>query len=283
MQKQVVLSADSPAEMPEHVRRKLDVRTMPLYVNMQGRSLRDGEEVRAGDVFALYEREKAIPSTSAGSVGDYQAHFAQTSGDGARAVVHFCIGGTISSSCANAGLAARECPDVYVVDSESMSVGLSLQLLRASALRTLGQDAGTIAARAEAYKKKVRTTALLGTLAFIRKSGRVTAVSALGANLLGIRPVLQMLDGQGGVYKKLRGKPSAVHAQYIDDLLARPEEIDGAAAFLYHTGLPLEEFYAAEDYVRSYGLFRELHTGQAGAVTSTHLGERSLILMFALK
>ena len=283
MQKQVILSADSPAEMPEHVKRQLDVQIMPLYVNIKGASLRDGEEVSAGDVFGLYEQEKVIPTTSAGSVGDYEAHFMRVSEDGIRAVVHFCIGGTISSSCNNARIAAGECPDVYVIDSESMSVGLSLQLLHAGGLRAQGQDAQAIAVGAEAYKKRVRTTALLGTLSFIRKSGRVTALSALGANLLGIRPVLQMLDGQGGVYRKLRGRPALVHAQYIDDLLAQPEGIDGTVAFLYHTGLPLDEFYAAEDYVRSFGIFQEIHTGQAGAVTSTHLGERCLLLLFAME
>ena len=283
MQKQVVLSADSPAEMPETLRRRLDARILPLYVNMHSRSLRDGEEVSAQDVFGFYAREKVIPTTSASSVGDYEAHFNRAAGDGARAVVHFCIGGAISSSYNNACLAAQECRDVFVIDSESMSVGLSLQLLHADALRKQGQGAEEIAAQAELFKKQVRTTAVLGSLTFIRKSGRVTALEALGANLLGIKPVMQMLDGQGGVYKKLRGKSSIVHAQYIDDLLAQPEEIDDGAAFLFHTGLPLEEFYAAEDYVRSYGLFRELYTGEAGAVTSTHLGEGCLLLIFAKK
>jgi DegV family protein with EDD domain len=283
MREQVILSADSPAEMPQHVLRRLGVQFMPLYVNLQGRSLRDGAEVTAADVFALYAREKVIATTSAGSVGDYEAHFRQVSSGGARPVVHFCIGGKISSSYDNASIAARDCPGVFVIDSESMSVGLSLQLLYADALRAQGQEARMIAFQAESYKKRVRTTALLHSLTFMRRGGRCSAVSALGANLLGIRPVVQMLDGQAGVYKKLRGRPALAHAQYIDDLLERPGDIDGAAAFLYHTGLPLEEFYAAEEYVRSYGIFGELHTGQAGAVTSTHLGERCLLLVFAYR
>ena len=284
MQKQVILSADSPAEMPEHVKRQLDLQTVPLYVNMKDRSLRDGVDVSAEDVFEFYAKEKSVPSTAAVPVGDYEAHFARISEGGTRAVVHFCIGNLISSSYSNACIAARECADICVVDSGSMSVGMSLQLLHAHGMRAQGLSAADIAAEAESYRQRVRTTLLLGSLAFLRKSGRCSAVSALGANLLGIRPVVQMPNGQGvGIYKKLRGRPALVQAQYIDDLLAQPEKIDNTVAFLYHTGMPLEDFYAAEDYVRSFGIFKEIHTGQAGAVTCTHVGERCLALMFAYK
>jgi len=281
VQKKVVLSSDSPGELPESLQRELDIRYMPIWVNMRGQSLRDGVELSPMDVFDFFYNEKEVAGTSAGSLGDYEEHFAKASEDGKNAVLHFALGGAISSSYNNAVIAAQTFGDVYVVDSQSLSVGMALQLLRAHRLRGEGLEAAAIAAEAERYKKRVRAAGLIGSLDFIRKSGRVTAVEALGANLLGIQPAMHFVDGRAVIYKKLRGRAAAVQAQWIDDLLDSPEGIDGTAAFVYHTNMPEAEYSAAVERVRKSGIFRVVYTGRAGAVTGTHLGDKALMLGFA--
>jgi DegV family protein with EDD domain len=283
MQKHIILSSDSPADLPQDLMELHQVHTLPLYVNLLGRSLRDGLDITPPEIFHTYEQSKIVPKTSAIPVGDYQTYFAELTHGGENAVVHFCIGGEISSSYQNALIAAHEAEDVYVIDSESMSVGLSLQLLHVARLRAEGLGAAEIAENAQSWRKRVRTTALLGSVTYMRRSGRCSAVSALGANLLGIRPVLAMTDGHLAALKKLRGKPQEVQRLYLEDLLAEPENIDPEIAFLYHTGISPEEFLAAKALVESKGIFKEIRSGHAGCITCVHCGDKCLIFMYATK
>ncbi|MDR3314513.1 MAG: DegV family protein [Oscillospiraceae bacterium] len=283
MAKPVVLSTDSPADLPQDLQDLHKIRSIPLYVNILGRSLRDSIDITPPEIFNTYARNKIVPTTSAIPVGEYQAHFTELLHAGANAVVHFCIGGLISSSYQNAAIAAQDFEDVYVIDSESMSIGITLQLLHAAQLRAAGRSAAEIAEDALLWRKRVRTTALLGSVTYMRRSGRCSAVSALGANLLSIRPVLGMTDGKLAALKKLRGKPQDVHRQYLEDLFDAPENIDPEIAFLYHTGISPEEFLAAKALVESKGVFREVRSGHAGCITCTHCGDKCLILMYAYK
>jgi DegV family protein with EDD domain len=283
MKKPVIISADSPCDLPQDILAQNDFRTIPLYVNLMGRSLRDGIDISPAEIFSAYDQHKVIPTTSAVPVGDYQEHFETLLAGGSNEVVHFCIGGTISSSYQNAVTAVREFEGVHLVDSESMSVGIALQLLHAAKLREEGESAEAIAREAQHYRKRVRTTALLGSPTYMKRSGRCSAVSALGANLLNIRPMLGMIDGKLSALKKLRGKPASVQQQYIQELLAAPEQIEPSIAFLYHTGITPEEFINAKAAVENTGIFQEVRTGHAGSVTCTHVGDHCVIFMYAMK
>ncbi|MDR2525163.1 MAG: DegV family EDD domain-containing protein [Oscillospiraceae bacterium] len=283
MQKPVLLSTDSPAELPADLMQTHQIKTIPLYVNIAGRSLRDGIDITPPEIFHTYEQEKIVPTTSAIPVGEYQEHFAALTDGGKNAVVHFTIGGQISACYQNAVIAAQEFPGVFVVDSQSMSVGITLQLLHLAKKRAEGLDAAALAAEAEQWRGRVRTTALLGSVTYMRRSGRCSAVSAMGANLLGIRPVLGMPGGKLTALKKLRGKPIQVQKQYLEDALANPENIEPEIAFLYHSGVSPEEFLTAKALVEGKGIFAEVRSGFAGCITCTHCGDKCLIFMYATK
>ncbi|MDR2647060.1 MAG: DegV family EDD domain-containing protein [Oscillospiraceae bacterium] len=281
--KQVILTSDSPADFPQGLNARLKIRTIPLYVNLQGRSLRDGIEVTPAEIFALYDQQNVIPTTSAIPVGDYKFFFAELLEDGKNEIVHFCIGGQLSSSYQNAVTAAKEFEGVYVIDSESMSVGITLELIHAAAQRDAGLDAASLAEDALKYRRLVRITALLGSPTYMKKSGRCSAVSALGANLLNIRPVIGMSEGKLSSLKKLRGKPADVQMQYLAGLLENPDKFDTRAAFLYHTGVTPDEFQAQIKFVESKGIFEKLYTGHAGSITCTHVGDKATIFAYLVQ
>ncbi|MDR0531575.1 MAG: DegV family protein [Oscillospiraceae bacterium] len=283
MRQEIRLSSDSPADLPQEWYEQTGVATIPLIVNLKGESRKDWQEITPEEIFEVFQAEKIIPTTSAIPVGEYEEFFRCVSEDGQYPVVHFTIGGKISCTYQNACIAAQTLENIYIIDSESMSCGVGLQLIHAAQLRAQGLDAQALAKECDQWKRNVRTTAFLGSPAYMHKSGRCSAVSAMGANLLNIRPVMQMKEGTLSVHKKLRGKPLQVQQQYLEDLLAEPETIDPSLALLYHTGVTEEEFAAALDYVQGRGIFEEIITGRSGSVTSTHIGDKCLLLMFAKK
>ncbi|MCL2106474.1 MAG: DegV family protein [Oscillospiraceae bacterium] len=282
-QKPVILSADSAADLPADIAERHGIVTIPIYVNLMGQSLRDGIDVTTRDIFAAFRGRGEIPTTSAIPIGEYEALFARLTRGGACAAVHWCISSGISSCYQNAAIAAREFEDVYVIDSESITIGLAMQLLHAARLRENGAAAAEIAEEARRFRGQVRLTALLGSVDYMRKGGRCSAVSALGANLLGIRPMLQFEESKLGVHKKLRGKTQAVREQFIAEQFEAPETIDPSIALLYHSGLSEEEFSALVAQVEDRAVFQELRTGSAGAVISSHCGEGSVYMAHVIK
>ncbi|MDR1464320.1 MAG: DegV family protein [Oscillospiraceae bacterium] len=281
MPKPILLSTDSTADLPPEDAQRYQVSSLPIYINLFGMSFRDGIDISPAEIFTAYAEQRVIPTTSAIPVGDYEDYFTRLTENGTKAVLHFCLGGEISSSYRNAVIAAKELEDVYVIDSESMSVGMALQIIRAGQWRDKGSlSAAELAEVCLRERKRVRTTALLGSPTYMHKSGRCSAVSALGANLLSIRPMLGMTDGRLGVIKKLRGKSAAVQHEYISILLEESERIDPSIGFLYHTGVSPEEFASAVAQVEGAEIFRELRTGHGGSVLCTHCGDRCLIFMY---
>ncbi|MDR1735020.1 MAG: DegV family EDD domain-containing protein [Oscillospiraceae bacterium] len=278
------ISTDSPADLPEDLRLKYEIPFVELYVVMEGTGYKDKTGITPEQIFDYYHSTKKIPTTSAVPIGDYLDFFRGLKAENGNApIVHFTIGGKISCSYQNAVEASKEFEEVYVIDSESMSIGIGLLLLWSAGERDKGISAKDLAAAAELKKKKVRTTALLGEITYMKHSGRVTSVQAMGANMLGIRPVLGMTDGILGQVRKLRGKAQELRRQYIDFLLEEPAKIDTSICMLAHTSIPPEDFETAEEQVRSLDIFKQMYTMQAGSVLSVHIGDGCLVFMYFLK
>ena len=134
-------------------------------------------------------------------------------------IVHLDISAELSNTFNAARLAAAELEGVYVVDSRMLSTGVGLLAIEGAECRDRGMGAAEIAEHLESLTGKVSTSFVLDTLEFMWKGGRCTGVAALGANLLKLKPGLEMKDGKLGVYKKYRGNIEKVYEQYIRERL----------------------------------------------------------------
>ena len=280
----IIISTDSPADMPPEIRERYGIRVIPLHILMGERCYEDGVNVTPPDLFAYYKETGKLPTTSAVSIAEYIDFFEELTADGS-AVVHISFTSKLSSTYQNAVLAAEEVDNVFVVDSKSLTTGITLLCNKAAEMAAAGFDAPTIAHEMEYKREKVVTTFILDKLEFLHKGGRCSGVTALGANILGIKPSIVMQDGALVVGKKYRGKLEACQAQYIRDLLAQYEgQIDTDRVFISHTeGISDAQLKALQKEVHKTLKFKEYIVSGVGCTITTHCGERTFTIEFMLK
>lgn len=280
--KKVIISTDSPSDISKELAAKYGVAVIPLHVILNGEDKLDGVNVTPEEIIENYKSTKALPSTSAIPVGEYEEHFAALTKDGS-AVVHIALSSGISSSCRNAGIAAEDFEDVYVVDSLHLCTGILLLILKAVQMAESGMEAKDIASEIENLREKVDTNFLLDNLEFLAKGGRCSAVTALGANILGIRPYLEMKDGALSVCKKYRGKIDKVQFQYVSEKLEALDEYDDEIAFLTHSPMDADQAAALTKAVKDSGKFKEVLELDAGCTIVSHCGPNCVALIYLKK
>ena len=164
-----------------------------------------------------------------------------------------------------------------------LSTGLGLLCLEGAACRDKGMSAAEIAAHLESLTDKVDTSFVLDTLEFMWKGGRCSGVAALGANLLHLKPGLEMKDGKLGVYKKYRGGIQTVYKQYVKERLA-DKEIRPEHVFITDSGeVPQETLDELTALVREAIPDAAIHYTKAGCTVTSHCGPKTLGVLFLRK
>ena len=172
--------------------------------------------------------------------------------------------------------------NVYPVDARNLSTGIGLLVLEAAELAQNGQlTAQEIQQRMEQRRELLDVSFLVEQLGYLRKGGRCSSVAALGANMLSLRPCIQVKDGKMGVGKKYRGAYQKCLLQYVKDRLEGRDDIDLRRIFITESGgFTPEEVAEVEAAVRSYQPFEEVLHTRAGCTVSSHCGPRTLGILY---
>ena len=280
MSKPVIITTDSVCDMPQEMLQRYQVRMIPLTVIEGDRSYKDGVSITPDLIYDTYDRENLLPKTAAISPQEFLDFFTPLVESGAE-IVHIDISAPLSGTYQNACMAADELEGVYPVDSHHLSLGQGLLVIEACRLRDLGLGAAEIARRLEDYSQKIVTTFVIDTLEYLWKGGRCSGVTALGANLLHIRPCLELRDGEIKVARKYRGTMSKVYAQYIQDMLST-EDIDPKLGILVHSGrVDQSELEQLRQLALRLVPFQEVPIVQAGCTVSSHCGPATIGFIFA--
>jgi len=282
MAKPVVITADSTCDLSGELLERFDIRVIPLTILLGEDSFLDGLDFSAEDIYKRYREDGTLPKTSAPGIQQFTDFFSQILETGCE-IVHLDISSELSSSFNNACIAASELEGVYTVDSRMLGAGLGLLAIEGAECRDRGMAAAEIAEHLNALTEKVDTSFVLDTLEFMWKGGRCSAVTALGANLLRLRPALEMKDGKLSVYKKYRGSIQSVYRQYVKERLASAE-IRPGHVFVYNSGEVEEEtLREINAMVREAVPGVEIHNTLAGCTVASHCGPRTLSVMFIRK
>lgn len=277
--KPVVITSDSTCDLSKDLIERYDIKTIPLTITLGEESFLDGQGFTPLDMYARYRKDGTLPKTSAPGVQEFQDFFSQFTDQG-YSIVHLDISSDLSNTYNAACLAADELQDVYVVDSRMLSTGVGLLAIEAAECRDRGIDAPGIAEHIRGMTDKVQTSFVLDTLEYMWKGGRCSGVAALGANLLHLKPGLEMKDGKLGVYKKYRGGTNAVYKQYVKERLegrkVRPGHVFITESGEIDPGV-LEEI---DSLVRATIPVKEIHHTMAGCTISTHCGPKCLGILF---
>lgn len=268
----IKITTDSTCDIPKELAEKYDIDVLPLYVvKDDGTSYKDGVEITTPDVFEYTERTGKIVGTAAVTVGDYIERWSGYSKD-FDAIIHIGFSSELSASHNNACIAAKEVGNVHVVDSLSLSTGMTNLAIDASIMAREGRTVEEIVKASEERVPKVDVSFVLNTLDYLRRGGRCTALQALGANVLGLKPCIEIREGKMSVAKKYRGKLENAFITYVKDRLEGRDDIDTHRIFITYSGITRECCDKLRETVLSCQPFEEIHDNLAGCTISGHCG-----------
>jgi len=277
-----IITCDSTADLTPAPYAKHDINVVPMCITLGDNMRRDGVDVTCKDVFAFVEESGMLPKTSAVSMGEYEDHF-RTFVEQGFEVLHINLSSHLSASHQNARLAAEEVGNVWVVDSLNLSSGTGHLVLMARELIDSGKTAAEAAAALEEIREKLDVSFVLQTLEFLHKGGRCSGVAAFGANLMKLRPEIEVCDGKMQVGRKYRGNMEKTVLAYIRGRLEGRDDIRTDRIFITHSGVPQDIEDKAVALVKELHPFKEVLVTTAGCTISSHCGPNCLGVLFLKK
>ncbi len=283
--KGIILTADSTCDLGNELKGKYQVHYYPYHIILGDQQYTDNVDIFPDDLYRAYREKKLLPKTAAISMTEYYDFFAGWVQDGYD-VIHLNLGSGISAAHQNCCLAAQSLGHVYVIDSCSLSTGTGHLVIEAAERIARGMPAQQIYEEITELIPKVHASFILDTLEFMHAGGRCSSVTALGANLLKLKPCIEVsASGHGSmsVGKKYRGDLDKVLRQYIRDKLAAYPDIKTDRVFITHSGISEERIALVQDELQQHASFQETYITRASCTISCHCGPNTLGILFMTK
>jgi len=192
----IAIVTDSTADIPAELAQAYQIQIVPNLVIIDGQSLEDGIDISREQFYERLPEMANPPTTATASSGTYQQLYERLLGQGASHIISIHVAGQLSGVINAASTAAQFFgSSVHVLDSKQLSLGLGFQVLEAAecSLKDLSLD--TILERIGDVSRRVRVVAMLDTLEYVRRSGRVSWARAQLGNLLHVKPFLEVREG----------------------------------------------------------------------------------------
>ncbi len=272
----IAISIDSACDMPKELIQKHNIFTMPYYVMLGERECVDGVDIKSEDIFEFVKQTGKLPKTAAINSDKFRVYFTNLLREYDE-VIHITLSHQMTSSGINA-IAGAEGLKVHVVDSRTLSSGISLLVLKAIEMVREGKfSAEEIAQKLRDMTSRVQASFLVDTLTYLHKGGRCSAVALVGSKLLKIKPKILVKDGKMEVAKKYMGNINNCLIKYVEDtlLISKPEK---TVAFCTHSSeMPISEQICQK--LRDYG-FKQVYDVMASATITSHCGPGTLGILF---
>ncbi len=274
------LTCDSTCDLTPELYERLGVDVIPLGVLLGNDLRRDGVDVTVQELYDYVGKTGILPKTSAISEYEYLERWKPYIDDGYD-IIHINISSSISACHQNARIAASELKNVWPIDSLNLSSGSGMLLLKAAELYESGMEPRDIAAELEQVKTKIDSSFVLQTLEYLQKGGRCSSVLAFGANILKLRPEIELKpDGSMDVGKKYRGSAEKSITDYVHGRLKGRDDIDRSLIFVVSTFVDREIVDEVKRIVKEDYGFEKVYETSAGSTISSHCGAGTLGIMF---
>ena len=282
MNSNTVITSDSTTDLSPELRERYNVTVMPLKITLGDKTYTDGEDITPDDIYAHHDKTGELPKTAATNVGDC-IDFFKPFCDAGKTVIHFTISSEMSSTYNNACLAAKELGNVYVIDTKNLSTGGGLLVISAAEMLNSGLSTEETVKKTQELVPCVDASFVIDSLEYLYKGGRCSALAMFGANLLKLKPCIQVKNGKMDVAKKYRGKFSEVLKQYVKEKISDYSDIELDRVFVTHAGCDSELVNEIVDLVKKEVPFKEVFMTRAGCTVSSHCGANTLGVLFIRK
>ena len=278
----VNIIVDSTTDLRPGLRDQFTV--VPLTVSFGDKEYVDGVTISHKEFYEKLIESDVLPTTSQATPAAFEAVFAQVAERGETAVVLTLAAG-LSGTYQSAVIAAEEYPGiVHVVDGTSVAIGTGILAEQALLYRDQGLSAGEIAEKLEQDKGRIHVVALLDTLEYLKKGGRISSAVAVAGGILSIKPVAAVKDGKIVMLGKARGSKQG------NNLLVQEIQKAGGVDFdrpvlLGYTGLSdvLLKKYVEDSKALWENGVEQLEYVSIGSVVGTHAGPGAVAVAFFRK
>lgn len=273
----IAISSESTCDLPKELVEKYNVHIIPYTVILGDEMVTDNAEVPA-KIFKYVEETKELPKTSAINEVQYKEYFENLQKD-YDAIIHISLSSGLTSSTSHAETVASKMKNVWIIDSKSLSTGLSLLIIYAAKLVEKGENPEDIVKKVQERIPFVQASFVVERLDYLYKGGRCNSLAYFGANLLKIRPQIIVKDGKMISGKRYRGKMDKVIETYSKDTLEEFNNADKSIAFVTYTTATPEMIANAKDALKKAG-FKEVYESTAGGTITSHCGEHVLGILY---
>ena len=280
----LIIASDTSIDLSKELIEKYDIKTIPFSVMLGEEQYKDGVDITPDDIYAFHDRTGTLGKTAAVNVAEAEEFFRSLKENDDDEIIFFTISKTLSGTNQYACVAAAEVGGVYVIDTKNLSTGGGLSVIKACEMKAEGKTAEEIV---DFVNNKmvdyVNASFVIDSLEYLHKGGRCSTLAALGANLLKLKPCIEVKNGSMAVGKKYRGKFADVLVEYTQARLEEADNIDLDRVFVTHAGVDMEIVNAVAEQVKKTLPFKEVLITRAGATVSCHCGRNTLGVLFVQK
>ncbi len=276
----VRILADSTCDLSKELTERYNITIIPLYVRLGDDEYLDGINITPAELYKWSDEHGQTPKTAAPGIEDISKLLDPAGSD---EYVIFTISSSMSASFNNARLAAEnmEMSDrVHVIDSENLSTGIGLQVIRAAELAAAGKNAAEIVSEIESIKGKVRASFVIDTLVYLHRGGRCSGLAALFGSVLKLHPRIAVTGGAMHPEQKYRGSSRKYVLEYVKDMEPELKKARRDRVFITHSPCDRAVVESVRSYLESLGHFDEILETDAGSVIASHCGPGTLGVLF---
>ncbi len=261
---------DSTCDLTKEDQERLGIHIVPLKVLFGTKEYIDGVDI---DIQSFYEKlatEKELPTTAQVNPGEFEEVF-KTYLEQGDEIIAILLSSQLSGTYQSAAIAKDmlSSEKIHLIDSKTVTLGLALLVEEAAKLRDKGLSAKEIIAAIEELKEKVNVIAIVDTLKYLQKGGRISSASAILGTALGIKPIIQIKDGVVQVIGKERGQKK-LNKFILSHLEGNPIDLEHAVVFAH--SIAEEAVEQLQQLVKQSYNISESHVVPIGSTVGTHAG-----------
>lgn len=262
---------DSTADISSELAKTNDIKVVPAILVINGRSLEDGRGISREELYRQLPAMKMLPTTAAPSIGAFQKVYESLFNSGTDQIISIHVASNLSGIYNSAIVAAEAFGNrIRVIDSFHLSLGTGFQVLAAAEAAKSGKQADEIQKVIEDIRKRIHLVAMLDSLEYVRRSGRVSWARSNLGTLLQIKPFLGIDEG-----KVIRMGETRTRLKGIDRLRKMLSDLGPLERLaVLHTNAEQDAIQFAEEFIK--GVARNPHIVNVTSVIGVHVGPNGL-------
>lgn len=277
----ICIMADTMCDVPSEFVDRYNIKVMPLTVHFGEESFLDGIDITAEEFFERLDKADELPKTSQVTPLEFIKVFNEELEKGNNVVA--VLGSSHLSGTYNSAVLAKQQlgnDNIYVIDSEAVTLGAGMLVIKAARLAEEGKSAEEIVRIIEESKKRMKQFFIIGDLKYIYKGGRISFSTSVIGSILNIKPILTVKDGKLEMIEKSRGIKKAISI-LLNMIKDNGWTLNGKIIGINHTLCPEYADYIEEIIKDEYHI-NEIIRGQVGSVVGTHAGPGCVAFYFEL-